>query len=208
MIYIQHILGTMPLVFPSLSGPLCPSLHLLLFSPPPPFLYHLLLPTRVTSHSFLFSSPSLLHNRCGCNGSQLERHDEAALETESETETESSPKWVLLSLRSHSQTRTHARERTHSFTRAKPSMRARTRAFPYTGTAGLPAWPVHPETNTSAKEMSTEPKQQFVFEAAESSAFWRALNKLSVASENGSATDSAPTNNTEKSHTEPGSGGA
>lgn len=87
-------------------------------------------------------------------------------------------------------------------------MRARTRAFPYTGTAGLPAWPVHPETNTSAKEMSTEPKQQFVFEAAESSAFWRALNKLSVASENGSATDSAPTNNTEKSHTEPGSGGA
>lgn len=81
----------MPLVFPLLSGPLCPSLHLLLFSAPPPFLCHLLLPTLVTSPSLLFSSPSLLHNRCGCNGSQLERHDEAALETESETEKQRAP---------------------------------------------------------------------------------------------------------------------
>lgn len=81
-----------PLYF-SLSFFLLPSL--------PPFL--------TLSSPLVFSSPLLLHNRCGCNASLLERHYEAALETESETDRESENAFYYCAL-----THTHVRKRSHT----------------------------------------------------------------------------------------------
>lgn len=112
------------LLIPSFIISSSPCFHLILS----PFLHSRLLlyslfPILLTSPGL--SSPSILHNRCGCNASQPGRHDEAASDTQSETERvkerrggrrgTAAPQKCALLLRSNPRARTDAStEYTHT----------------------------------------------------------------------------------------------